>query len=219
MDLKLASKVDIYWVWYASPDYHTKPTVGKFMTFGKGDISIDLQHLILDAIKQNVTPLVKHTNIESGFKNPNAKDDDWVVCWYSNDDTNSLKTLAKYLVDNNLVQKTKNGKLYNISFKYDSQTRNAEYGDSFTAKITLSDFLDLNTGELLDRKMSEKNIQLSEHFINFAIKGKKLDFNVFKTREEFDQYKEELEDFLKNPDSERFKDVFKYLKKNNKLKS
>jgi hypothetical protein len=150
MDLKLASKVDIAWIWYASPDYRIKPTVGKFMTRGKGDISRDLQQLILNAIKQDITPLVKHTNIESGFKNPHAKDkDSWVICWYCNDDTNSLKLLAKYLVDNNLVQKTKDGKLYNVSFKYDDQTRNGEYGDSFTAKITLSDLMDLYTGELL----------------------------------------------------------------------
>lgn len=150
MNIKLASKVDVAWVWYASPDYRIKPTVGKFITFGEGDISSDLQQLILNAIKHNITPLVKHTNIESDFKNSHAKDDNsWVICWYCNDDINSLKLLGKYLVDNNLVPRTKTGKLYNISFKYDKQTRNAEYGDSFTAKITLNDLLDLYTGELL----------------------------------------------------------------------
>ncbi|MFP5111814.1 hypothetical protein ACSU64_05480 [Bacillaceae bacterium C204] len=229
MNLKLATRVDVAWVWYESPDYRLKPTlrpesVGKFMTFGEGDISSDLQQLILNAIKHDITPVVKHTNIESEFKNFHAKDNNsWVICWYSNDDINSLKLLAKYLVDNNLVQRTKAGKLYNISFKYDNQTRNAEYGDLFTAKITLSDFLDLYTGELFQQKevthnkrtmekWTRKKYQLSEHFINFVIKGKEFDIDAFNTREEFDQYKEELEDYKKNPDSERFKDIFKYLK-------
>ncbi|PKR82396.1 hypothetical protein [Heyndrickxia camelliae] len=60
--------------------------------------------------------------------------------------------------------------------------------------------------------MSENTKPLSDHFINFAIKGKELDFDAFKTMEEFNQYKEELEDYLNNPDSERFKNIFKYLK-------
>lgn len=30
--------------------------------------------------------------------------------------------------------------------------------------------------------MNGKKYQLSEHFINFAIKGKELDFDAFKTR-------------------------------------
>jgi hypothetical protein len=30
--------------------------------------------------------------------------------------------------------------------------------------------------------------------------------------EEFNQYKEELEEYLRNPNSERFKGIFKYLK-------
>ncbi|MFJ7940925.1 hypothetical protein ACIQYG_20860 [Peribacillus sp. NPDC096622] len=39
--------------------------------------------------------------------------------------------------------------------------------------------------------------QMSEHFINFVIKGEKFDFNAFKTQEEFTRYQVELEEFLK----------------------
>lgn len=66
--------------------------------------------------------------------------------------------------------------------------------------------------------MSDKKHQLSEHFINFVIKGEEMDFNVFKTREEFDLYKKELEEFLKKPDSEIFKDTYKYRKDFKELK-
>ena len=38
---------------------------------------------------------------------------------------------------------------YNIGFKLDDQTRAGEYGTSFKARITLSDFVDLESGEFL----------------------------------------------------------------------
>lgn len=45
--------------------------------------------------------------------------------------------------------------------------------------------------------------QMSEHFINFVIKGEKFDFNAFKTQEEFTRYQEELEAFLKENNHEK----------------
>ena len=43
--------------------------------------------------------------------------------------------------------KTKTGRLYNISFKFDDQTRAGEYGADFKGAIKLAQFIDLNTGE------------------------------------------------------------------------
>jgi hypothetical protein len=48
-----------------------------------------------------------------------------------------------------MIRKTKTGKLYNISFKYDSQTHNGEYGNEFSSEIKLKDFVNLETGKLL----------------------------------------------------------------------
>lgn len=39
--------------------------------------------------------------------------------------------------------------------------------------------------------------EYSEHFVRFVIKGEKLDFDAFKNQEEFENYKKELEEFLK----------------------
>ena len=50
-------------------------------------------------------------------------------------------------MENNLIQKTKAGKLFNISFKLDDQTRAGEYGADFKSEIKLADFIDLYTGE------------------------------------------------------------------------
>ena len=44
-----------------------------------------------------------------------------------------------------LIKRTKTGRLYDISFKFDSQTRAGEYGADFEGKIKLSQFIDLYT--------------------------------------------------------------------------
>ncbi|GED03417.1 hypothetical protein [Bacillus atrophaeus] len=78
--------------------------------------------------------------------NPHSKDGSWVIVWYSTDEKKDLKGLAKYLISNGLVPKTKSGKYCSISFKYDEQTRNGEYGEQFNASISQKDLMDLNTG-------------------------------------------------------------------------
>lgn len=71
-----------------------------------------------------------------------------VICFYLNgDDIENHHRIIQFMLDNRLIQKTKAGKLYNISFKYDDQTRDGEYGADFQGTIKLSQFIDLNTGE------------------------------------------------------------------------
>ena len=71
-----------------------------------------------------------------------------VLCFYLNgDDIENHKRVIRFMLDNNLIRKTKTGKLYNISFKFDDQTRAGEYGGDFEGKIKLDQFLDLKTGE------------------------------------------------------------------------
>ena len=53
------------------------------------------------------------------------------------------------MVAHDLVRRTRTGRLYDIGFKYDSQTLAGEYGSLFVPRIVLSDFLDLETGELV----------------------------------------------------------------------
>ncbi|WP_060679612.1 hypothetical protein [Virgibacillus halodenitrificans] len=139
------------WCYYGintaqNPAFKETDNVGKFMTFGKGDISNEMQRIILKGIKQGVTPLIKHPDPAMQDFNPYSKDD-WVIIWYSTDEELSLKSLAKFLINNELVRKTKTGKYYNVPFKYDEQTRKGEYGKQFKPSITLKDLMDLNTGE------------------------------------------------------------------------
>ena len=53
------------------------------------------------------------------------------------------------MLNNNLIRRTKDGRLYNLSFKLNVQTRSGEYGKDFKAELKLSDLIDLNTGEWL----------------------------------------------------------------------
>lgn len=146
---ELVSKRMGGWCWYGVNTFKETDNVGKFMTFVKYDISDEMQGLILKAIEQGVTPFIKHTDpdmLKRAF-NPYAKDGTLAIIWYSTDEEKALKNLAKFLIDNGLVPKTKAGKYYNVSFKYDEQTRNGEYGEQFKASISLKDLMDLNTGE------------------------------------------------------------------------
>lgn len=61
-----------------------------------------------------------------------------------------------------------------------------------------------------EKPFSEEDIKLleedygkpfSEHFINFILKQKKFDFNAFKTKEEFDDFKKEKDEFFRKYDN------------------
>ena len=73
-----------------------------------------------------------------------------VICFYTEiDNVEENKHIIQYMIDNDLIKKTKTGKYYNISFKLDSQTNVGEYGKNFKAKVKLSDYIDLKTGQFI----------------------------------------------------------------------
>lgn len=91
------------------------------------------------AVKNRIVDVAKHSNSNDG-----------VACFYLNyDDIVGHKKVISYFLENNLIQKTKTGRLYNISFKLDTQTLAGEYGNDFRPQIKLSDFIDLDTGQWL----------------------------------------------------------------------
>lgn len=96
-------------------------------------------HLCEKAVRDGIVKESKHSNAPKG-----------VACFYLHgDDLEAHKRVIEYFMDNDLIEKTKTGRLHNISFKYDRQTRAGEYGDSFHSDIRLEQFVDLNTGEFL----------------------------------------------------------------------
>lgn len=79
-----------------------------------------------------------------------SRSDTGVCCFYLNgDDSEAHHRAIEFLLGHDLVRRTKTGRLYNVSFKFDEQTRAGEYGDNFHAKNRLADFVDLDTGEFI----------------------------------------------------------------------
>lgn len=101
-----------------------------------GDVEI-AKSLCIKAVETEIVKEAKHSDAGDG-----------ACCFYLNgDDLEGHKKVIKFFIDNNLIRKTKAGKLYSISFKFDDQTRAGEYGADFKGEIKLEQFINLYTGE------------------------------------------------------------------------
>ena len=130
------------WFWFISGKEQLldQEKCGKWMYFY--DNQTFALELCQKAIDENVCYECKCTDMEL------AGEKTGVICFYLNgDDIENHKQVIQFMIANNLIKKTKTGRLYNISFKFDNQTRAGEYGADFEGKIKLEQFVDLNTGE------------------------------------------------------------------------
>lgn len=130
------------WCWYYSDksDLLEPNKCGKWMYFFRDQAFA--MRICEKAIAENICYECKCSDIEI------TGDNSGVICFYLNgDDIDNHRRVIKFMLDNGLVQKTKSGKLFNISFKYDDQTRAGEYGTNFEGALKLAQFIDLNTGE------------------------------------------------------------------------
>lgn len=127
---------NIAWVFYYNniPKFD-KNKVGKWMYFfDNRDIA---SKICEKSVQENIVEESKHSNADKG-----------VACFYiHSDDIEAHKRVLSFFLENNLIKRTKNGRLYNIAFKLDNQTKAGEYGSDFHSNIKLSNFIDLNTGE------------------------------------------------------------------------
>lgn len=147
------------WVYYYSENYTnnevTYDSIGKWMYFFKSDIISDVMDICQQAVEDSACESCKHTNVEeTGL--PTG-----VICFYCDGfNINAHKNILNFMLKHNLIQKTKTGKLYNISFKFDNQTRNHEYGNNFKGFIKLADFLDLMSGKFYNDERIKENLGL-----------------------------------------------------------
>ena len=129
------------WYWYLTENAKLleKHKCGKWMYFFRDQkFAMDLCE---KAIAENVCYECKCTDMEF------TGSETGVICFYLNgDDIENHRRVIRFMMDNELIQKTKAGRLYNISFKFDDQTRAGEYGADFKGVIKLAQFIDLNTG-------------------------------------------------------------------------
>lgn len=132
------------WVYYFDDNVDlNKDKCGKWMHFFNSNRD-SIARICEDAVKYNIVKEAKHSDGEEG-----------VACFYLNyDDIECHKRIIFYFLEKGLIRKTKKGKLYNISFKFDNQTRMGEYGNEFISEITLDKFVDLESGEwIFDKKI------------------------------------------------------------------
>ena len=128
------------WVFYIGDGYDKleKHKCGKWMYFFTDQI--EAMKICKLAIDSKVCYLCKCADLaEQGtVRGP--------ICFYSNvDDIENHKYILAFMIKLGLIKKTKTGRLTDISFKLDSQTRAGEYGADFEGKIKLSQFVDLYT--------------------------------------------------------------------------
>ena len=125
------------WVYYVGETANQldEQKCGKWMYFF-GDRQF-VEKICREAIEQNIVEECKHSNADDG-----------VSCFYLNDDDlEGHRRVIEFFIKNDLIRKTKKGKLYNISFKHDTQTLAGEYGDDYHSDIKLEEFVNLETGE------------------------------------------------------------------------
>lgn len=96
------------------------------------------------AIEKGVVTECKYGKI-SKYKGDNGRR---VACFYlDDDDTEGHHRVIRFFLENGLIPKTKSGRLHNISFKHNAQTRAGEYGDKYKSDLKLDKFVDLATGQ------------------------------------------------------------------------
>lgn len=133
------------WCWYFSDKANRlkKHKCGKWMYFFSNQEFA--MRMCEKAVTENVCLECKCTDMEATGEKMG------VTCFYLNcDDIDNHRRVIQFMIDNNLIRKTKTGKLYNISFKFDDETRAQKYGADFEGTIKLAQFVDLTTGKWID---------------------------------------------------------------------
>ena len=151
------------WIWFLSgkEDILKDDKCGKWMYFFKDQEFA--QQICQKAIDENICYECKCTDMETWIES------EGVICFYLNsDDIENHKRVIQFMKDNGLIQKTKSGKLYNISFKFDSQT-SEKYFDEYLHRC--NKIKDLHTIEYVylsgkyKKKWCNRIIQVMKGFV------------------------------------------------------
>lgn len=126
------------WVFFANESYKYLDTfkMGKWMVYFSKSSREYVTKVCEKAVSDNIVPEAKV-----------AINGD-VACFYLNiDEIEYHRKCINFMLDNNLIRKTKTGRYYNVSFKKDIQTFRGEYGIKFIPQLKLENFINLDTGE------------------------------------------------------------------------
>lgn len=133
------------WDFYFTRLLAENKSSGKWMYFFDKYNFEKAENLVKEAVSSGICREAKHTDKET-LEILNSG----VCCFYCRaTNEKEMKRIIKFFLDNGMIQRTKSGKYYNISFKYNTQTEKREYNSNFVAEIKLSDYIDLYTGEFI----------------------------------------------------------------------
>jgi hypothetical protein len=137
------------WIYYKSKEYNSKiKNCGKWMLFFSRENYMFAKEICMEAAINNIVYTCKHTSFETDSLQKFSLTG--VICFYLDGlSENQHKKVISFLKDKDLIRKTKTGKYFNISFKFDIQTLSGDYGKDFTPEIKLSDFVNLDTHEFI----------------------------------------------------------------------
>lgn len=143
----LETRENLAWCFYSDPEGAAKLSddeCGKWMVFFTD--AEKASAICEDAVDSGSFAQAKHSSALSVALSRGGRG---VMCLYVNGgDAEGQKKAVRFLVRRGLVRKAKSGKLYDMPFKYDWQTRTNAYGRDFYAFLHLSDFVDLSTWEI-----------------------------------------------------------------------
>lgn len=136
------------WMRYFTDEHESKlisEQVGKWM-YATRDMD-EAARLCREAVATGVVAEAKHSLLMQLLLTGRHT---YLCCFYLNGHRiEEHRRVLRFFLEHGLIARDKAGQFENIPFKYDYQTINGEYGENFRPKLTLSDFVDLNTGEML----------------------------------------------------------------------
>ena len=153
MENTVFTHIDLGWFWFSkSKSISRDNDDGKWMAFFTDDAFDFCQKICKEAIKTGVVDICKLTNpsskeLKQSLGLPSSRTEGLVICFYvDSKDKECNNRVLHFMIEKNLIQRTKKGRLYNISFKFNEQTTNNQFTDNhaFEAKIRLSDYMDLD---------------------------------------------------------------------------
>ena len=145
--MPMETRENLAWRFYIDPEAAARLSddeCGKWMVFFTD--AEKASSICEDAVASGAVAEAKHSTALSVSL---SRDGRGVMCLYVNGgDAEGQAKAVRFLVDRGLVRKAKSGKLCDMPFKYDWQTRMNMYGKGFHPFLHLSDLVDLETGSL-----------------------------------------------------------------------
>lgn len=147
------------WIFFTNDNSKYLDTfkMGKWMVYFSESSREYVTEICKKAVSENIVPEAKV-----------AVDGD-VACFYLNiDEIEYHRKCIGFMLENNLIRKTKTGRYYNVSFKKDIQTFRGEYGNHFIPQLKLEDFINLDTGEWI---FTDHTVKVGFHeYCNYYLK-------------------------------------------------